>query len=184
MLIRQAQRGDMKAFEQLVRRYEHHVYTLAFRLMGNYADASEAAQEAWIKVYTSCQDFRGDATFSTWLFRVVTNTCFDQLRRRKRHQHLSLDESPQYAERALERRPDDSCPEAFIERNELSGQVERALRMLRADYRLIIVLRHMQDFSTAQIAAIVGCSVASMKSRLHRARLALRYLLKEVRPSA
>ncbi|HEY8346169.1 MAG TPA: sigma-70 family RNA polymerase sigma factor [Symbiobacteriaceae bacterium] len=180
VLVKQAQEGDRAALCELIRRYERKTYNLAFRLMGNHADASDAAQEALVRVYMRLHKFRGDAAFSTWLFRVVTNTCLDELRRRERLQHLSLDEPLTTEDGPLPRQSmvDTASPLELVERGELQEAVQRAINRLPADYRAVVVLRDIQDYSYQQIAYCLGTSLGTVKSRLHRARQALQVILR------
>lgn len=179
-LVAAAQRGDYAATCELINRYERKAYSLAFRLMGNHADASDAAQEALVRIYTRLGKFRGDAAFSTWLFRVVTNTCLDELRRRGRLRHASLDEPVEHDEGILPRQPmaATDSPMDLAERHEVQEAVQRAIQQLPEDYRTVVVLRDLRDYSYHEIAAILGTSVGTIKSRLHRARCALRVVLR------
>lgn len=180
LLVTRAQSGDRMAMCELICRYERKTYNLAFRLMGNHADASDAAQEALVRVYTRIHNFRGDSAFSTWLFRVVTNTCLDELRRRGRLRHASLDAPLPADEGALPRQvlPEGDTPTERAERQEVQAAVQRAISRLPEDYRVVIVMRDLHDYSYHEIAAVLGTSLGTIKSRLHRARHALRLILK------
>lgn len=180
LLIERAQNGDRNALSELIGRYERKAYHLAFRLMGNHADASDAAQEALVRVYTRLHNFRGDSAFSTWLFRVVTNTCLDELRRRRRIRLASLDDPLLNEEGFLPRQAaqDSDGPVDVAERHELQWMVRQAVHRLPDDYRTVVVLRDLQDLSYYEIAQVLGTSVGTIKSRLHRARLALRSILR------
>ncbi len=179
-LVEQAQRGDRAALCELINRYERKAYNLAFRLTGNHADASDAAQEALVRVYTRIQNFRGDSAFSTWLFRVVTNTCLDELRRRGRLRCSSLDDPMPAEEGAVPRQTidDGDSPTDVAERREVQAVVQGAIKKLPEDYQVVIVLRDLQDHSYHEIADMLGTSVGTVKSRLHRARQALRTILR------
>lgn len=179
VLVKQAQEGNRAALCELIRRYERKTYNLAFRLMGNHADASDAAQEALVRVYTRIDRFRGDAAFSTWLFRVVTNTCLDELRRRGRLNCASLDEPVNTDEGLVPRQGavDYDTPLDQVQRGEVQEAVQRAISRLPDDYRVVVVLRDLQEYSYQQIAVYLGTSLGTVKSRLHRARQALRVIL-------
>jgi len=179
-LVRRAQNGDQAALSELISRYERKTYTLAFRLMGNHADASDAAQEALVRVYTRLHNFRGDSAFSTWLFRVATNTCLDELRRRGRLRHASLDVALPTDEGALPRQTSDESdsPTERAERREIQAAVHRAINRLPDDYRVVVVMRDLHDYSYHEIAAMLDTSLGTVKSRLHRARQALRLILR------
>lgn len=180
VLVEKAQHGDRAALCELIHRYERKAYNLAFRLTGNHADASDAAQEALVRVYTRLHNFRGDSAFSTWLFRVVTNTCLDELRRRGRIRCTSLDDPMPGDEGAVPRQTVDEAesPVDAAERSEVQAVVQRAIGRLPEDYRVVIVMRDLQDLSYHEIAGELGTSVGTIKSRLHRARHALRTILK------
>lgn len=181
-LVRQAQQGDLDAFNELLTRYQKKTYNLAFRLMGNHADACDAAQEAMVRIYTRLRDFRGDSLFSTWLFRLVTNTCLDELRRRQR-QRVIYSDTPHLSGDGLTARemaqPGPSLSE-LAEQKEVQALVHSALGTLSADYRTVIVLRDIQDLSYLEIAQTLGTTVGTIKSRLHRARHALRLAIQQV----
>lgn len=180
VLIERARSGDQTALCDLIRCYERRAYNLAFRLMGNHADAADAAQEAMVRVYTRLGNFRGESAFSTWLFRVVTNTCLDELRRRGRRRCASLDDPLQCEEGAFFRQTttDADSPVDMAERREVQSVVQRAISCLPTDYRTVVMLRDLEDYSYHEIADILGASVGTVKSRLHRARLALRTILR------
>ena len=132
VLVKQAQDGDRNSLSELMVRYERKTYNLAYRLMGNHADASDAAQEALVRVCLRLQNFRGDSAFSTWLFRVVTNTCLDELRRRGRLRHASLDDGLPVEEGAVPRQAPDEAesPVEYAERHEIQAAVKRAINRL------------------------------------------------------
>ncbi|HYF92633.1 MAG TPA: sigma-70 family RNA polymerase sigma factor [Symbiobacteriaceae bacterium] len=180
VLVRRAQNGDRDALGELISRYERKTYNLAYRLMGNHADASDAAQEALVRVYTRLRNFRGDSAFSTWLFRVVTNTCLDELRRRGRLRFASLDTPLPTEDGALPRQTttEADSPTERAERREVQAAVQRAINRLPDDYRVVVVMRDLHDYSYHEIAAVLGTSLGTVKSRLHRARQALRLIIR------
>lgn len=179
MLVKKAQDGDRTSLSELVNRYERKTYNLAYRLMGNHADASDAAQEALVRVCMRLQNFRGDSAFSTWLFRVVTNTCLDELRRRGRIRHASLDDAMPVEEGVVSRQASDESesPVEYAERHEVQAAVQRAINRLPDEYRVVVILRDLQGLSYHEIAAMLGTTLGTIKSRLHRARQALRVII-------
>lgn len=187
LLVQKAQHGDRTALCELLGRYERKTYNLALRLMGNHADASDAAQEALVRVYLRLQNFRGDSAFSTWLFRVVTNTCLDELRRRGRLRHASLDNPLITDEGDIPRQSTDDVqqvnPVETAERREVQAAVQRAISRLPEEYRTVVVLRDLHDYSYHEIAGLLGTSLGTVKSRLHRARQALRVVLRATESS-
>jgi RNA polymerase sigma-70 factor, ECF subfamily len=164
-LVRRYVAGDQGAFADLVRRHETRVYTLAYRLVGNADDAREASQEAFLTCARKLRGFRFDSAFGTWLYRVTANASYDVLRRRKR--------APV---------PVEELPEQQIETDEAAGtadriDVERALALIPDDFRLVISLHDLQGLPYEEVAEIVGVPVGTVKSRLHRGRVALGKLL-------
>ena len=176
-LVTRCQHGDVGAFEELVRRYEKRVYNLAYRMSGNPDDACELAQEAFLKVFNALDSFKGQSSFSTWLYRIAANACLDQLRSRGRHPVTSLDDpivtnkGETIGKQILDNAP---RPDEVVERRELQAAVQGAIASLPEDYRIILVLRDLQDLSYQQIAEYLDLSLGTVKSRLNRARLALK----------
>ena len=174
--IAAAQTGDQDAFEQLVRLYEKRVYALTSRMCRNPADAEEAAQEAFLAAWQGLPFFRGDASFSTWLYRLASNACVDVLRREVRHQAAaSLDD-----EDAAIDPPDGSLsPHDEAERSELRQQIEEGLAALPPDYRQVLILRELHQRSYDEIADILSLDLGTVKSRINRGRKRLRKILLE-----
>lgn len=179
LLVKKAQDGDRNSLSELITRYERKTYNLAYRLMGNHADASDAAQEALVRVCMRLQNFRGDSAFSTWLFRVVTNTCLDELRRRSRLRHASLDDLLPVDEGVVSRQaPDEGeSPVEYAERHEVQAAVQRAINRLPDEYRVVVIMRDLKGLSYQEIAAMLDTTLGTIKSRLHRARQALRAII-------
>jgi len=176
-LLNKARSGDVLAFEQLVAKYQQKVYSLAFRYMGNEEDAYDMSQEAFLKSYKSLRNFKGDSSFGTWLYRITTNVCLDELRRRKRrNQHfslLSLDEPVAVGDGdEVEKEIADSAPlqDTLINRKELSSYINALLEQMKPEYRTVIILRDIMDFTYEEIAQILDCSIGTVKSRINRAR--------------
>lgn len=176
LLVERAKRGDVAAFEQLIGQYEKKVFNEAYRLTGNREDAFDIAQEAFVKVYTSLPDFRGDSSFSTWLLRIVRNACFDELRKRKRERSASLQETVAMEDGAMERQFADSTdgPEQALERVETQRVVQQSISRLEEEYRVVLVMRDIQGYSYNEIADSLGINLGTVKSRLNRARNALK----------
>lgn len=175
-LIAEAQAGNTHAFEELIRRHERYAYNLAYRLTGNHDDASDALQDTLIRVYNKLPAYEGRAAFGTWLYRVVTNICLDQLRCRKSHASLDLiRQSPEMRLRPAE----EGNPALAAERAELAAAVQAALEELPPEYRVAIALRDLYGYSYAEIEHVLGCNRSTLKSRLTRGRKKLRRLLTE-----
>ncbi|MEN6459785.1 MAG: sigma-70 family RNA polymerase sigma factor [Syntrophomonas sp.] len=177
-LLKRSLLGDAEAFEEIVKKYQNKVYALTFRYMGNEEDAYDMAQEAFLKAYRSLGTFKGDSSFSTWLYRVTTNVCLDELRRRKRRiLPLSLDEPLNTrGGEEVEKELIDQAPTAdqIYEQKEFSQYIQSQLDKLKPDYKAILVLRDIMDLSYAEIADVLKCSVGTVKSRLSRARMVFR----------
>ncbi|HET7087720.1 MAG TPA: sigma-70 family RNA polymerase sigma factor [Anaerolineae bacterium] len=174
-LIAAARKGDLDAFNTLVLAYQHQVYNLAYRIMGDEASAADATQEAFISAYKHMESFRGDS-FKSWIFRIVTNACYDELRRRKRRPASSLEGLVGDEDLEIEYDiPDESeTPETRVERRELAQVIEFGIGTLPPDQRITLVLSDMQGMSYHEIAAITGANLGTVKSRLSRARAKLR----------
>jgi len=173
-LIGQAKRGDTQAFDQLVRLYQSAIYNAAYRILGDKETASDATQDAFLSAYKAIGKFRG-GSFKGWLLRIVTNICYDQLRRKKRQPTTSLeavylDSTPPWAE--------NEEPEEYALRQELGRIIQRGLSTLPPEQRIALVLSDIQGLSYQEIAEVMGTSLGTVKSRLSRGRASLRdYLL-------
>jgi len=179
-LIERLQRRDEAAFNELVRLYQAKVFHLVFRMLGDRAEAEDLAQEVFITVFKSIDGFRGDSKLSTWLYRVATNHCKNRLKylgRRARGQKQAFDElserdaveSATMQTSARIPRPDEA-----VEGKQIEHIVQRALAMLDEEHRELIVLRDLENLSYEEIQRITGLAEGTVKSRLHRARLALK----------
>jgi RNA polymerase sigma-70 factor (ECF subfamily) len=178
-LIKDAQRGDLEAFNRLVLPYQDRVYNQAFRVLGDSQSADDAAQEAFISAYKNLRSFRG-GSFRAWLLRIVTNACYDELRRRKRRPTIALEpvddageeiESPHWIAD-----PGD-LPEQNVERSELGQAIQICLDQLPEDFRVVVVLVDVQGFDYLEAAAAIGKPLGTVKSRLARARNRMRECL-------
>lgn len=175
-LIERWRGGEQRAFEELVARYEKRVYNLAYRMSGNADDASDLAQEAFVRVFTALPSFKGQSSFATWLYRIATNVCLDELRRRGRQPVLSLDQPVAMEEGPVARQTVDPAagPLDELERTELRAAVQDGISALQPEHRAVIILRDLQGLPYEEIAGVLACSLGTVKSRLNRARLALR----------
>ena len=176
--IAAARNGDQESFEKLVRLYEKRVFSLTSRMCRNSADAEEAAQEAFLAAWQALPAFRGDASFATWLYRLVSNAWVDILRREGRHQVMagpSLDD-----EESSPEPPDKSpSPHALAERAELRRQIEAGLAALPPEYRQVLILREIHQCTYDEIAQICSIDLGTVKSRINRGRKRLRKILLE-----
>lgn len=168
-LVERAKSGDREAFDQLVRVTHSDAYALALRLTGSTEDARDVVQEAYLRAYKGVGRFRGDALFSTWLYRIVANCATTQLSRRKRHRHDHLGE----LDDVIDTRPEYD-PELHGDLADLRDSLDTAIRDLPPRLRSVVVLRDMYDLPHEAIAKELGISVTAAKVRLHRARRRLR----------
>ena len=173
-LTRRAGKGDENAFAELVRLYEKKVYNLALRICGNPEDAADAAQEAFLSAWKGLPNFRGDAGFSTWLYRLTSNAAIDCLRRSRRQRgEASLDNE----ELRLDAVDDAPSPQEQAEDAELRQAVMAGLDQLSEDHRQVLTLRELQELSYEEIASVLDVDLGTVKSRISRARGALRKIL-------
>lgn len=179
-LIAQAQEGDLTAYNTLVLHYQDIVYNVAYRIMKDPASADDAAQEAFISVYKAIRSFRG-GSFKSWLLRIVTNTCYDELRRRKRRPQTSLDEITDENPSVGFMADDGVGPEDHQEQVELVDAVKRCMDELPDEQRVAAVLCDVEGRDYQEIAEIMSVSLGTVKSRISRARSKLRDCLQGYR---
>jgi RNA polymerase sigma-70 factor (ECF subfamily) len=171
-LVVAARSGDQRAFDEIVRRTHAEAYTLAYRLVGSEEDARDVVQEAYLRAYRGLKNFRGDAQFTTWLYRITANCANTHLSRRLKHRHEELDDDA--------RIPDldpGNDPSARADAAVLRDRLTEALRQLPPRLRSVVVLRDVYDLTHEDIAAELGISETAAKVRLHRARRRLRELV-------
>ncbi|MFR3788200.1 MAG: RNA polymerase sigma factor [Agathobaculum desmolans] len=177
MLVK-ARRGELSAFEELVRKYEKRVYAVALRSSGSPEDAADITQEVFLRAWRSIETFRGDSGFSTWLFRITMNMCVDHARHKQSQpqcQPLVIGEED--AERPI---PDTApTPEEHLDNSELGRELAAALDAVSEEHRRIVLLRDVSGMSYTEIAEVLEISEGTVKSRLARARVALRRILLE-----
>jgi RNA polymerase sigma-70 factor (ECF subfamily) len=168
-LVAAAKDGDREAFDELVRATYADTYTLAYRLTGNEDDARDVVQEAYLRAFRGLGRFRGDAQFSTWMYRITANCAATHLGRRVRHRHEELDDSTPVADT----HPDHD-PQLRADADDLRGRLRVALDELPPRLRAVVVLRDVYDLPHEAIAAELGITESAAKVRLHRARNKLR----------
>ena len=175
-LVDAARNGDEAAFEELVRLYEKRVLALTNRMCRNPEDAAEAAQEAFISAWQGLKFFRGDSSFSTWLYRLASNACVDLLRREGRHQ-TAAGPSLNDEEANIDVADTAATPHEAAEQQELRELIEEGLQALSPDHRQVLILREMHQLSYDEIAQSLDIDVGTVKSRISRARKQLRNFL-------
>jgi len=181
-LIAEAQAGSLDAFNRLVLAYQDSVYAQAYRMMGESGSADDATQEAFISAYRSIRSYRG-GSFKAWLLRIVTNACYDELRRRKRRPTTPLEPVDAYGDEIESPTwitdPSES-PEESAARMELGMAIQKCLNHLPEDFRAVVILVDMQGLDYREAADVIGKPLGTIKSRLARARLRLRDCLQGV----
>jgi RNA polymerase sigma-70 factor (ECF subfamily) len=172
-LVRRAQAGEAEAFASLVAEHQRFVYNLALRALGNPHDAEDAAQEAFVRAWVALPGFRRKAQFRTWLYRIVTNLCYNKLPRLRR-------ELAALGEREASELPraGDADPAAPIEAEEQRAFLHRQIESLPEGYRLLIALRYQDELSYEEIAQVTSLPLGTVKTGLHRARARLREALR------
>lgn len=167
--VRRLQRGDINAFEILVRRHEKAIFNLVYRMLGNYDDAAETAQEVFLSAYRAIGQFRGESNFSTWLYRIALNHATTRRKSTNLRQKrlVPIDGSDMVDDTQL-------GPAETLEKKELRERVQRALNELEPEDATVILLRDLQDIPYEDVARVLKIPVGTVKSRLHRARRALK----------
>jgi RNA polymerase sigma-70 factor (ECF subfamily) len=178
-LIARARAKDFAAFETLLGRYEDKVYRLAFRIVRNETDAKEILQETFVSIWRKLDTFKGDSQFGSWVYRIATNAALMRLRSQRRHPEVSTEElpigyldnygQPMPAGENWSKRPDDQ-----LQSSELRTHIQTAVDALPDIYRTVFIVRDVEGLSTEETAEALGISVPTVKTRLHRARIALR----------
>jgi RNA polymerase sigma-70 factor (ECF subfamily) len=177
-LIQRAKANDRAAFNEIVLRYKDKVYNYIYRMVRNATDAEDLTQETFVRAYLSLHSFQSRASLNTWLFRIATNLCIDHSRRAKRTQGLVTSLSPdnEEEEEGLQRDIPDATfdPQRLLLNKELGEKLEKALQELPEKLRMVVLLYDVEGLSYEEIAAIAGCPLGTVKSRLFNARAVLR----------
>ena len=180
-LVKRSQKGDTKTFEGLVNIYQGRVYGLCLKLSGNPDDAEDLSQDVFIKAFHSLKGFRLEADFGTWLHRIAVNMWFNIKKKNSRIVQISLDEPITTAEGEVSRDIADldltGDPLASLEEVEFRGMVRQALNQLSQEHKAVLVLRDMEGYSYEEIAEITKSSLGTVKSRINRARQAMKGLI-------
>jgi RNA polymerase sigma-70 factor (ECF subfamily) len=177
-LVRNAQKGDTVAFEELVARHRDKLYARALSMVRNEDEAIDLSQEAWVKGWQRLKQFQGEASFVTWMTRIVINLCLDHLRKQKRLRTDSIEQLDEELGGVERQMPTVTInPAAGIERAELREQIDRALKQLSYAHRTVLVLHEFEGLEYKEVAKRMGCSIGTVMSRLFYARRRIAALL-------
>ena len=182
-LVLRCQKGDALAFEQLVIKYRSKVFSMIYGMVQNEQDAWDLAQEGFIKAWRSIHRFKGQASFYTWLYRIVTNVAIDSLRRKSFKKTAEFDDeiAATQVEPGSKTMPQpDPMPHQGLEREEIRHRIEHAINKLSPEHRAVIVMKEIEELQYNEIAEALGCSIGTVMSRLFYARKKLQILLKDV----
>ncbi|HTG44563.1 MAG TPA: sigma-70 family RNA polymerase sigma factor [Verrucomicrobiae bacterium] len=178
VLVKAAQKGDMASFEELVARHRDKIYARAFSMLRNEDDATDLSQEAWVKGWQRLHQFQGDASFATWMTRIVINLCLDQLRKQKRIKSESIDEMNEETGGVERQMPViNPNPTEGLERGELRQRIDKALGQLSYEHRTVLILHEFEELEYKLIAKKMECSIGTVMSRLFYARRKMATLL-------
>ena len=174
-LVKKSQLGDKGAFEELVKRHQELVFSLAYKLTGNRELANDVAQEAFIRAWKAIQKFRGDSTFSTWIYRITVNTAWTLRKKAKKHYSLNIEDTQEPV--VIDEKKD---PEFLAMTSDLSSVLKKALDQIPIEQRIIVELKNIEGRSHKEIAEYLDISVTAAKVRLHRAHQKLIHILEEI----
>jgi RNA polymerase sigma-70 factor (ECF subfamily) len=179
-LFSQVQRGDMHAFDMIVSRYKTRLYNCIFRLVGNPEMAEDLVQETFLRVYRNRNNYQATSNFSTWIYTIALNLARSELRKRKRRQFFSLNSSANEDSNTegFDLPDPGADPAEYLEQTELGKAIGHAIKQLPIKYRMVIVLRDIEELSYEQISEIMHCPTGTIKSRVNRARLRLQEMLR------
>ncbi len=177
-LVKSSQKGDMRAFEELVGRHRDKIYARAFSMMRNEEEAIDLSQEAWVKAWQRLAQFQGDSSFVTWMTRIVINLCLDQIRKNKRQRAESIEAMDEETGGVERQMPVVTInPTEGLERSELRQRIDRALGQLSHEHRTVLIMHEFEDLEYKEIAKRMGCSIGTVMSRLFYARRRMASLL-------
>ncbi len=176
-----AKHGDISAFEALISLYEKKIYNICLRILTNEQDAYDATQEVCIKIWKQLQHFKGESKLSTWIYRVATNECLDKLRKTKNRRHISLFQVTEKDNemKIINKSSEHEHVENIVENKLLQEILKQAVSELKEEHRVMIILRDIHEYAYDEIADILSISLGTVKSRISRARLALKKILQQ-----
>jgi len=171
-LVRRAQKGDLEAYDELIKRYQERIYATVYHMTSNHEDANDLAQDAFIKAFQALKSFKGGSSFYTWIYRIAVNKTINFLKQRKNRLHMSLNDVDFNTEnnQDLVALISDKTPRREAGLKELSEKLNEALLKLSEQHRLVMVLHDVQGQSHEEIAEIMNCNIGTVRSRLFYAR--------------
>jgi RNA polymerase sigma-70 factor (ECF subfamily) len=172
-LVARSRGGDVESFNQLILRWERPIYALAYRVIGREEDARDVVQETFLRAFRALPGFKGQAKFSSWIYRIALNLCRDWIRRQKRAPLVQMPEDTEVVERIADRAPVESV-EDLVARKELSGVVAEAMSVLPEEQRTAIVLKEYHGMTFQEIAELQGVPLSTVKTRLYQGLTVLR----------
>lgn len=181
VLVQRAQREDLSAYDELIRRYQERIYATVYHMTSNHEDANDLVQETFIKAYRALKSFKGDSSFYTWVYRIAVNKTINFLKQRKNRVQMSLNDMDFNAEHD----PDlvalisEKTPRRALNLSELNEKLNAAMQKLSEDHRMVVTLHDIQGYSHEEIGKIVGCNVGTVRSRLFYARQQLQAILSD-----
>jgi RNA polymerase sigma factor (sigma-70 family) len=178
-LVKRARRGDLNAYDELVKRYQERIYATIYHMTSNHEDANDIAQEAFIKAYQALKSFKGGSSFYTWLYRIAVNKTINFLKQRRHKHHFSLNDLDFNAENDpdLVALTSDKTPVRDVGLTELQKKLNESLHRLSEPHRMVVVLHDVQGLSHDEIADIMDCNIGTVRSRLFYARQQLQGFL-------
>jgi RNA polymerase sigma-70 factor (ECF subfamily) len=179
-LVARSRTGDMDSFNQLILRWERPIYALAYRVIGQEEDARDVAQETFLRAFRALPGFKGQAKFSSWIYRIALNLCRDWIRRKRRTPVSQMPEDLDLSELAAERGASESV-EDLVARRELTAVVEEAMALLPEEQRTAVILKEYHGMTFQEIADLQGCPLSTVKTRLYQGLSVLRKHLRDRR---
>jgi len=180
-LVRRARRGDLPAYDELVRRYQERIYATVYHMTANHEDANDLAQEAFIKAFQALRSFKGGSSFYTWIYRIAVNKTINFLKQRRNKSQMSLDDLDFNAEHDpdLVALVSEKTPRREVGLAELQEKLNAAMQRLSEPHRLVVTLHDVQGLSHEEIAEIMDCNIGTVRSRLFYARQQLQAYLSD-----
>ncbi|MBN2852867.1 MAG: RNA polymerase sigma factor [Clostridia bacterium] len=179
-IIKKAQNGDNDSFEKLIELFQDRAFAIAYSVMGNYHDSYDMVQESFIKAYNNIHKFNFKSSFNTWLFRIIKNTCIDEIRKRNRRKTISIDSSYENDDGELSFQLEDDADslETILEKKENSELLTKALEKLSIEHRTVVVLSDIEGYDYKEISELLEINLGTVKSRISRARIKLAEIIR------